>query len=515
MKTGVILALLVGISTVHVSADTLKDVVGSVLDTNPIVKERLRNYNAKKAEIGIAEAGYYPTVNFETAVGRKTTGRIDSDIANQTYSVFQNSLILKQNIFSGFSTTEKVDYQKMNALAAAYNYLEKANDVALQAVNVYTNLQKEKALLDNSRLNVKHNELTYDKVQKAYTAGLLTLSEVSKIHASLSLAKSNMMLQKNRLDNAHNNFRRVVGRTINLKALKKVNSDLKLPDNKKQAEKYALEYNPSILAGKYNIKGAEALYRESKSAFYPKVDLVLSQNYNENYNEFIGTDDRSQGLVVASYNLYNGGADEANKLNRMSKLNQEVSVVNDLKRQVIENINFSWNSYELSLDQIPFLEEYKSQSQMTLKLYVSEYKLGKRSMLDLISSENDFKRANDELISAKYNLLLSKYRIMHDMGLTMVSIMGSEKEYYQRVGIKAESKYAHKNNSYNELYHAMQADKSHQSKQYTDTLPVTKEQDKITEYKDVSQNTRKTVDTAPRGTSTFIDELKKVRWESR
>ena len=104
---------------------------------------------------------------------------------------------------------------------------------------------------------------------------------------------------------------------------------------------------------------------------------------------------------------------------------------------------------------------------------------------------------------------------MHDMGLTMVSIMGSEKEYYQRVGIKAESKYAHKNNSYNELYHAMQADKSHQSKQYTDTLPVTKEQDKITEYKDISQNTRKTVDTAPRGTSTFIDELKKVRWESR
>ena len=512
MKTGVILALLVGISTVHVSADTLKDVVGSVLDTNPIVKERLRNYNATKAEIDIAEAGYYPTVNLESAVGRKMTGRIDSDIANQTYNVFQNSLILKQNIFSGFSTTEKVDYQKMNALAAAYNYLEKANDVALQAVNVYTNLQKEKALLENSRLNVQHNELTYNKVQKAYTAGLLTLSEVSKIHASLSLAKSNMMLQKNRLDNAHNNFRRVVGRTTSLKALTKVNSNLKLPDNKKQAEKYALEYNPSILAGKYNIKGAEALYRESKSAYYPKVDLVLSQNYNENYNEFIGTDDRSQGLVVASYNLYNGGADEANKLNRMSKLNQEVSVVNDLKRQVIENINFSWNSYELSLDQIPFLEEYKSQSQMTLKLYVSEYKLGKRSMLDLISAENDFKRANDELIAAKYNLLLSKYRIMHDMGLTMVSIMGSEQEYYQRVGIKAESKYAHKNNSYNELYNAMQADKSHQSKQYTDSLPVTKEQDKTTEYKDVPQNT---VDAAPRGTSTFVDELKKVRWESR
>lgn len=515
MKVNIVLALLVGAGTIYTSADTLKDVVSNVLDTNPIVNERLRNYNATKAEIDIAEAGYYPTINLESAAGRKTTGRIDSDIANQTYSVFQNSLILKQNIFSGFSTTEKVDYQKMNALSAAYNYLEKANDVALQAVNVYTNLQKEKALLDNSELNVRHNELTYEKVQKAYKAGLLTLSEVSKIHASLSLAKSNMMLQKNRLDNAHNNFRRVVGRTTSLKALKKVKFDLKLPDNQKQAEKYALEYNPSILAGKYNIKGAEALYRESNSAFYPKVDLVLSQNYNENYNEFIGTDDRSQGLVVASYNLYNGGADEANKLNKMSKLNQEVSIVDDLKRQVIENIHFSWNTYELSLDQIPFLEQYKSQSQMTLKLYASEYKLGKRSMLDLISAENDFKRANDEVIAAKYNLLLSKYRIMHDMGLTMVSIMGSEKEYYQRVGIKSKSKQAHKNNANNELYNAMQADKSHQAKQYSDSLPVSQDKDKIIEYKDVSQNTQKAIDTAPRETSTFLDKLKKVRWESR
>ncbi len=514
MKVNMVLALLVGAGTINTSADTLKDVVSSVLDTNPIVNERLRNYNATKAEIGIAEAGYYPTINFESAAGRKTTGRIESDIANQTYNVFQNSLILKQNIFSGFSTTEKVDYRQMSALAAAYNYLEKANDVALQAVNVYTNLQKEKALLDNSELNVRHNELTYEKVQKAYNAGILTLSEVSKIHASLSLAKSNMMLQKNRLENAHNNFRRVVGRPTSLKVLTKVNSNLKLPANRKQAEKYALEYNPSILVGKYNVKGAEALYRESKSAFYPKVDFVLSQNYNENYNEFIGTDDRSQGLVVASYNLYNGGADEANKLNRMSKLNQEVAVVDDLNRQVIENINFSWNSYELSLDQIPFLEEYKSQSQMTLKLYVREYKLGKRSMLDLISAENDFKRANDELISAQYNLLLSKYRIMHDMGLTMVSIMGSEKEYYQRVGIKAKSKYVD-NDPYNELYHAMKVDRSQQSKQYSNSLPVTQDKDKISEHKDISQNTQKTVEPAPRQTSTFINELKKVRWESR
>ncbi len=510
MKTKVILVLLVGMSTVQVSANTLKEVVGHVLDTNPIVNERLRNYNATRAEIDIAEAGYYPTVDVESAVGRKTVGLISSDVVNQSFNVLQNSLVLRQNIFSGFSTDEKVNYQKMRALSASYSYLEKANEVALQAVNVYTNVQKEKELLENSRQNVERNEKTYKKIKKSYDVGLSTLSDVSKMHSSLSLAKSNMMIQKNRLLNAQSNFERVVGSTTNSEKLKKVDLDVKLPKNRKKAQRYALEYNPAVLAGKYNIQGAKALHRESKSGFYPKVDLELSQRYNDNYNEFTGTDDRAQGLVVVSYNLYNGGADEAKQLNTLSKVNQEVSVVNDLKRQVTERVNLSWDSYKLALDQITFLKQYKSQSQKTLTLYYSEFELGNRSLLDLIFAENDVKRANDELIAAKYNLLLSKYRIMNAMGLIVVSIMGSEKAYYKRVGMKSESKPRKKTISYDTLDHGMKIDKKGK-----ETPSKIKKNKRIYEDKVVPVHSPKNEDEVPSKLDTIVNEFKKVRWQSR
>ncbi len=415
-------------------ATSLKQVVGEVLDTNPIITERLRNYRATREEVNIADAGYYPTLDLQSSVGRKYTGNF-SGTPEETYDVFQNSLVLRQNIFNGFSTHEQVNYQKMRTLAAAYSYLEKANDVTLQTINVYLELLKEKELLDNSKINVDHNTKLYNKVSKSYKAGLTSLSEVSKIRSSLSLAKSNMMVQKNRLSNAMFNFRRVTGRLLSYKKLTKPNFNLKLPLNMQKASMYALEYNPSLLVGKYNIKGAEALYRESKSKFYPKVDVELSENYNQNYNEFTGDDDRFQAMVVVSYNLFNGGADEAAKRHKLSKLSQEVSVVDDLKRQVIEGMDLSWGSYELALDQIPFLKDYQSQSTKTLKLYSKEYELGERSLLDLLATENDLKRANDELIAAKYNLLLSKYRILDAMGLTMASIMGNVQTYYRRVGV--------------------------------------------------------------------------------
>jgi len=489
IKTGLI--LLIGLGTINVSAETLKNVVSDVLDSSPIVNERLKNYRATREEIGIAEAGYYPTLDLRSAVGKKATGRISNDVTRETYDVFQNSLVMKQNIFDGLSTHEQVNYQKMRTLAAAYSYLEKANDVTLQTITVYLEIQKANELVKNSEMNVQRNEKIYQKVLKAYKAGVSAMSEVSKIKASLSLARSNNMVQKSRLRNAHYNFKRVVGRLVNLKDLKKVNFGLKVPETQEKAEMYALEYNPSLLVSDYNIKGAEALYRESKSPFFPKIDLEVSQNYDDNYDNYTGRDDSFQAMVVMTYNLYNGGADEAAKRHKLSKLSQEVSVLNDLRRQVIEGVDLSWSSYVLAQDQIPFLKEYKKQSIETLDFYTKEYELGERSMLDLISAENDLKRANDELISAKYDLLDSKYRIIDSMGLTIASIMGSEEEYYSRVGIytgRTSTKY---DSSYDELFHAMKKD----------SLPVHREMDgdRIPDSKDVSPNTKKKTKVTPSG----------------
>ena len=424
----------VGLSTL--SATTLKEAVSDVLETNPIIKERLKNYNATRHEVDIADAGYYPTLDYQGTAGKKYTNRFNGAV-DETYDIFQNSLVLRQNIFDGFSTHERVNYQKMRVLAASYSYLEKANDVTLQTITAYIELLRQKELLKNSKINVDHNTKIYNKVSKAYKAGLTTLSEVSKIRSSLSLAKSSMMVQKNKLSNAMFNYRRVTGRLVSIDGLRKPSFSLTLPKSLQKASMFALEYNPSLLVGKYNIKAAEALYRESKSKFMPTVDLELSETYNQNYDVLQNNtpDDRFQALVVVNYNLFNGGADEATRLSKLSKLNQEVEVTNDLRRQVVEGVDLSWSAYELAKEQIPFLRDYKKQSAETLKLYSKEYEMGERTLLDLLASENDLKRANDELISAQYSLLLAKYRILDAMGLTMASIMGNVTKYYNHVNI--------------------------------------------------------------------------------
>ena len=437
MKKLLVIPMVCGIGLAAASATTLKEVVTDVLNTNPVIKERLHNYRATRADLRGAEAGYYPTLDLEMGIGKDYKGEFTHRPDNH-YDIFENALILRQNLFHGFSTQERVNYQQMRALAAAYSYLEKANDVTLQTIKAYIDLLRYRDMLANARKHVRHIKKLDEKVTKAYKAGLTKMSEVSKVRASLSSARNNMLVARNRLANALYAFRRVTGRTVSLKHLHSVSFKLPLPKDQEKATMFALEHNPSLLVGKYNIKGAEALYRESKSKFYPTIDAEISANYSDNIHSGNFYPDREDGvkaMLKLRYNIFNGGADEAARVNKMSKVSQEMEVTNDLRRQVMEGMDLSWSTYELSKNQIPMLERYRNQSRETLKLYWKEYNLGERSLLDLLATEGDLKRANDLLIDARYNTLLSKYRILDAMGLTMASVIGDVKHVYKKVGL--------------------------------------------------------------------------------
>lgn len=55
-----------------------------------------------------------------------------------------------QNLFDGFGTTNKVDYQEARILVAAYNYIEKSNDIGFQMTNAYLNVLRSYELLQKN-----------------------------------------------------------------------------------------------------------------------------------------------------------------------------------------------------------------------------------------------------------------------------------------------------------------------------------------------------------------------------
>lgn len=427
------------------SAQDLKTTVSEILSTNPIILERLKNYNATKEDITSAQSGYYPKVDLNLGFGIEQTDRTDINGNTQAlpddgdFSVYQNSLKYTQNLFNGFSTTYQVKEQEYRTASSAYSYIEKVNNTSFEMVNQYLQVMRNQELLETAKENVTINQEIFTKVKKLYDSGLTTLSEVNKIESSLSLAKSNLVVQQNTILDVSYNFQRVLGRYMDPASMSKPTLNITLPATQEKAAQFAMQNNPSLLVSEYNVKLAQATNREKKSNFYPKIDIEVSQSMNKNLSAIAGEDNRFRAMAYLSYNIFNGFSDSSALQKSISQVHQEVETKNNLRRQVIEGLNLSWTANKKLEEQLVYLEEYKKFSLKTLTLYAKEYDLGRRSLLDLLSSQNDFIASKAQIINTEYSLLFAKYRILDAMGTLVSTVVSNEEIIYSNVGLNGKA----------------------------------------------------------------------------
>lgn len=428
-------SLVVALLMTSVSALTLTSAVDEVLNTNPVVREKLHNYRKTVQDLKIAEAGYLPDIDLNSRIGYEDLYR-DGDINRDTsYYTYSHSLTLTQNLYNGFATKDRINYQEARILAASYNYIETANDVAFTVVKQYINVLKNKALLDVEEQNVRITQDIYSDIQDVYDSGFITLSDVKKVASSLQLAQFNMLVQRNNLMDAEFNFEKTLGRDISYADLEMPVFDAPLPANIDQASMYAVQSNPSLLVTEYNIQVAKMLLKESKTGYAPILDLVLDYTIDGNKDGFEGFRRQGSAMFVINYNLYAGGEDEASIQKNRSLINQEFEIQKDIKRQVIEGLKLSWSAYIMIEKQLYFLKSYSRDSKNTLELYSEEFDIGQKTLLDLLIAQDDFIRAETKTITAQHDWLFSKYRIMDAMGEMVNLVFDKSDRYYTLVNI--------------------------------------------------------------------------------
>ncbi|HEY9204166.1 MAG TPA: TolC family outer membrane protein [Sulfurimonas sp.] len=429
------IALALTLATTLFSQD-IKTTISEVLSSNPIIIERLKNYNATKEDIKTAQAGYFPKIDLSMGIGKEDGEKpVDQEF---DYSVYQNSITYTHNLFNGFETTHRVGQQRNRTTAAAYSYIEKVNDTSFETLNSYLEVMKNSELLNIQKENIDINTEIFKKVQKLYDSGLTTLSEVNKIESALSLAKSNYVVQENTLLDAMHKMKRLLGRYLEPSVMTRP-QDVTLPQTIEEATKLAVQNNPSLLVGTYNIKMAKERFEEKKAPFFPSIDLEVSKSMNKNLSGIEGNYDNLRAMVYLKYNFFNGFADKAEVQKSISSIHQEVETKDKLRREVIEGLNLAWSANEKLTSQLEHLNEYKKFSLKTLTLYSKEYDLGRRSLLDLLSAQNDFIAAKAQIINTEYNLLFAKYRVLDAMGTLVSTVLGDENTSYSSVGLNGKT----------------------------------------------------------------------------
>ena len=344
--------------------------------------------------------------------------------------MYQNSLVLTQNLFKGFGTKYKVEYEEARVMAAAYNYVEKTNDIAFNVVKNYLNVLKFKELHTLEKENILLTQDILNKTKKLSDGGSGLLSDVKKVDSSLQLAEFNLLTQENNLMDAEFNLGKILGKKVSEGELTMPTFNYKLPATINEATTHSTEYNPSMIVSEYNIKTSKYALNESRSVFSPTVDFQFAYNFDRNTGDVEDHNRNYTALVVFKQNLYRGNADinnvNKNKLNVM----QEYEAQREIKRQIIEGLQLSWSAYTMIEKQLVFLNSYKEQSKATLDLYRAEFEDGTRTLIDLLTAQDDYISSRSKIINASYDLLFAKYRVLDAMGEMVNTLFSADAQKY-------------------------------------------------------------------------------------
>lgn len=414
------------IVSISLHAFSLKEGLKIALENDKEIQTKNNSIEMIIEEIRAAEGMNYPKLDFASNVQReKLTGsRISANDYNRRS--YDWAFILRQPLYDGHDAKNEEALQRARYESAKYYMLESANAIALQYIEAYLNVLREKTLMEFSEESHSINQEIFEKNKKKFDKGFATRLEFERSSAKLNESIANRASQKMNFEESVITLRNFLQMDINPQSLSQPHFNLSIPASIDEAMREAFASHPSVKVSDNNINVAMYEYKRDSKRFHPTVDLVARYGGGD---EIPGleqpTNDYSVGLEMR-YNLYNGGRDVALS-NKAQKYIDEKRILSERARQQIENrLRLAWNAYMLNNEKISQMKTYADSKKAVLETTMIEYDLGTADLNLLLTTEDEYIIAKKSMISTARDLLLSQYRIREAIGDVVEKMMLSE-----------------------------------------------------------------------------------------
>ena len=396
----------------YVQAETLKEAIDTMLQTNPEVRSVAYNRLGRDEEVRQAKSGYLPELNFSAGYGVENVQEPVSD--NLHPQVF--NIGLRQNVFTGLATKNEVDRQKARVHSEAYLLQGTSENKALRTTEVYLGVLRQQEILRLSEENLGTHLRIADQINLRTDSGVATKSDSDQVAGRVSLAQANVIATKTNLTDAQTNYLAVVGH-LPTDLQNPTPPDTLMPASLEDTEAAAIKMHPTLKSADSDLEAREKQYEVAKAPYFPIIDVEVDQNWTKDLNiNNIGDDDALVAMIRLRYNLFKGFKDEARRAETLQLISEAREIRNNTHRQVVESVRLSWMAYQAVKDQIKYLEQRVDFTTKTAESYNQQFRIGKRTLLDVLDTEAEVIDAKRSLVTAKYDGLFAQYRILNGLG---------------------------------------------------------------------------------------------------
>ncbi|WP_180062479.1 TolC family outer membrane protein [Acinetobacter sp. YH12120] len=412
----VAIATLLAFNSAH--AADLKSVAKTAIENNPEVQSQWFNFLEATSLKKQARAGYLPSVDLNVVYGKEDR---DFDNRGDWFNQGQAEISLTQVLFDGFRIKNKVKQGDYAALKGYYELNTAVERKALEASQAYLDVQRYRELVKLAETNVANHQRVYNQINQRANQGVGNRADLAQIAGRLSLAQTNLMTERSNLNDVSERYARIVGQEP-AAVLEPLSLDTNLPATRQDVVATAYANNNELKAALSEIEYARANAQEFKSNYYPKLSFVarsgLYQNRNS-FNEQNDPDKYGQDSAVElrlDYNLFNGFADKA----AYNAANARIAKAEDLKNKACidmrQTASVAFNNVNNYNSQMPWLQRHRDEANAVARAYTDQFDIGRRSLLDVLDSENEAFQSNRSYTSAQYDLKIAQLQTLYSTG---------------------------------------------------------------------------------------------------
>jgi adhesin transport system outer membrane protein len=392
---------------------TLRDAVAAGVSENPEYGSIANNRRATDEELRQAEGGYYPSIDMNADAGWDVTRTDPNNARADTNNLwrYQVGLTLTQMLFDGYETKYEVERQRHRVVSAAHRVRETTEFIGLDIVEAYLNILRQRELLDIARANIERHVDIERQMMESSSAGRTTDADVEQARARLAAARANESSVRESLRNAEAAYNRLVGampRTLVRPAM----PSTYLSETVEEEVKVALDASPTLAGRLADVYTAEAEARQSVAPFYPQVDFQANVSRANDASGSENNTERARALVLMNWNLYRGGADTSRVREGVYRAAQTKETRANAARQLEENVRNTWAQMVAASERALEFGVQAQANEKVVAAYLDQFNLDRRTLLDVLDSQNENFVSRSNVINAQYVELFAAYRLL-------------------------------------------------------------------------------------------------------
>lgn len=403
--------------------ESLRDAIVASLKSNPDIQIALAKQDDARFGVNEARAGYLPHLDATVGYGPEVTQQ--NGKPGSWNNRLEGTVTLNQNLWDFGTTINDIKRARASYRSAQWATREQIEGISFDITNAYLGMLQQQKLIDltNEELGATQKILRMISVQK--DLGLTTQADVDRAKARVENIQSTLLDRQSVLQQAREAYKRLTDRMPG-KAIDLPSSAKALPESAETAVEMIDDHSPRMAQAVEDRRSLAKQYASQTGTFFPRVGLQLQGNHKYDVMGQTGLVQDARAMVTLSYSFLNGGADAALRSRIGARLRQADYELERKRREVEQDIRNDFQSLTAARQKIATITSEIESAQRVADLYKQQFREGKRSVFDLLDSQQVLFAARSNAVGNEIAMHLAEYRVLQKLGGLFDLVSGSE-----------------------------------------------------------------------------------------